>query len=936
MSTTLRRAPHSLPPIHKRTLSCDGKRLNVSCGNDRQVTSSRHSSSSTEVQSGSSAAVSLSICKKCQEMLLSTFDHCLGKDSEPFQLESVYLIDETQDAQSLTEPPHFRVVLDPTKPRIEQKSDVAQKIDGQRWAFHRQLAHARAEDPANKRHAYQGPRGVGIESAYLFSGTVYRKNLEANQKEIMNLREQLYDRMVAEKSEQEDVEKLRAALKKAVNYYVYAEEWQAAESARLQADVRALKVQVSALMAFIISSEGEKRKLCEEIGALHSVVTQKDERIADTEGIVEEMQDKLHESFKEFLQMNETMTKLRLEAKQGTDATHDRNEVLQKNLDKVAREYEATAKELTLSHNRTRELELELQELVSQFNATGEAKRSSEEQNIRLAAELDKAVNETRGLQHAYEISNMQNLQLEQELRDMGRIYEDSKYELTNRVTDLETRLSAIIEERDKLTENVTQYKAENDQLTRALQEMTKARDLIETNVRTSTQKFEKEAKQREIRIDELSTLRAEDAKAIAALQQHKDQLVFQVTDLQIALDRETANVNMLNFEMVQVRRQADEKNVLLAEQIEKLNQAKNTLAADKRQVTEKFKATRAELMQREQELEDVTREFSMYKAQAESIDVSLRQSLDEARKEQENLLVLNKELQQRHASTVSANHEMIERQQELEERQQKIEAMEAQTRAENIEMRLKNESMHTQLEEVFMEKHDIKTHLESVLVKVDELTAVIDNTEEEHVRVIEEKDSQIAKLSKESYTANEEVTRLDSLSKRLQKLVDKLDADLAATKKALATESANRESVEAALHDVRQSLQSERKVRLEFERMHAKLDRRDVEREMEAISAMRLRNRLLTEMSTTLNDEFERLNELATLLPRESDLKVIEAPEIKDFVPGAVPSVGASRRISRPAMGFKLTVNPPETVLEEEGSHDIETYRSTQSLRVF
>ncbi|KAI9106287.1 hypothetical protein DFS34DRAFT_690680 [Phlyctochytrium arcticum] len=911
--------------------------------------------------------VSLRVCRPCQEALLGAFDHCLAKHgatppdgaaqskgedrqmvptpSSGFTgvLDSVYHIDEAEDGKRLTEPPYFRIVKDPTQPRNRVFTDISDKIERERWAFLQQKKAASGEHPFNSRLLAPpvaaaafgtnaglaiadaaAAKGLGIDTNGLFSSALYKRTLAAKDREIQMLREQVYEKTVAERAEAQDVEKLRAALKRAVNYYVYAEEWQQHESSRLQQDVRCLKAELSSLMAFLINAEEEKRKLSVEIQNLHGTIGERDEKLLAKDVVVAETKAKLHESFKEFLQMDELIAKLRKEAERGSDVTQARNQILQKNLDKLARDHEETSKDLVMAQNRMKELEFELEELVLQFNSTGEKKKSAEESVVRLTAELDKTSGELKRTTHAYDISTMQNRQLEGELREMNRIHTDTKYDLEVKLSTLTKEFEGVTEQKKESEATVKQLKIDNEKLNNALKSVTRSKDQLESAFRVSTQKHGKEIEMRDSRITELTQCRAEDAKDLKKLQEQKEQLMFQVTDLQNALDRETANVNMANFEMSQVKRQSEEKTSLLEEQIEKLNLAKNNLANDKRSVTEKYKFTRGELQTRDQELADERSAFATHRAAAATVEEGLRAELSVLNEAHDKLVAQHSELVTAHAVATSSNVDLYTEREVAHRRQSELQAQVATTSAELTSVRETNAQLANDLASVTASRTDIKTHLDSVLIKVAELTANMSGIEREHAAVVKEKDAQITKLAKESYNANEEVARLDKLSKKLQRLVDKLDQSLQEAQKALASETSTREHLELTLHDIRQSLNSERKVRLEFERMHSRLDRRDAERDLERLSLLRTRDRLLADVTKGLHAEYGRLKTISTMLPRDEDLVVIEGPEIKDFKPGDVPGGGAkgggSMRTSdgRPSVLSRM-VRPPATVIEEK-----------------
>ncbi|KAI8823671.1 uncharacterized protein EV422DRAFT_504837 [Fimicolochytrium jonesii] len=859
-------------------------------------------------------SLSMRACPDCQEALLGAYNHCLmDTGTESSLLDSLNQIDEEEDGRRLTDPPFFRIIRDPTAPKNTLYTDVGKKVERDRWAFQEGKNASKLEQAKNKKLPCAVAKGAGVQGSHLFSGAIYKRTLDFKDKEIKMLREQLYDKIVSERADHEDAQKLRSVLKKAVNYYVYAEEWQAIESSRLQADVRSLKAELASLMAFLIQSENDKRKLAGEIQGHHDAVAQKEEVIKEKDNMIEEMKSKLHKSFKEFLHINKTMAVLEVEAAKGSEVTQGRNEVLQRNLDKLAREFEITTRDLTTANDRIRELEFELEELVSQFNQTGEGKRAAEEHARKLSTELDRTVAELTSTRHTYEITEKQRRQLEAELAEVNQAFTDSKFELNSKVGELSKDLETVTSQRTELQTALQNTKAENEKLSISLKGVTRSKDQLESAFRVSTQKYEKEISTRDTKIHDLGNLREEDAKALRKTLEQKEQLMYQVTDLQNSLNRETASLNMANFELTQVKRQADEKVALLEDQLEKLNTAKIALAADKRQVTEKYKQTRSELQEKEHELGHIKSEFSRSRDRAKQKESTLVKELAELTEAHTTLKTsfANYATDLTHAA--EEKQTLVSKVDTLEHDRDEAIARGDQLATELAVFKSRTERLTADLDAANTDKADVKKHLESVVIKVDELTRTMNNLERESTSTIKTKDGEIRRLTKEAYDAKEEVNRLSKLSKKLRAVLDQLDIEHTAIKKALQTEKSEREYIEASAHDLRQSLHSERQIRLEFERLHERLNRSEGEREREALAGLRLRNRLLAQVAAGLNEEQSRLKELSAILPTDDQLQAIDGPEIKDFKPAELPRNAAPRqRTPGAGPGFKLVVRRP------------------------
>jgi hypothetical protein len=201
--------------------------------------------------------VSLSVCKHCQDSLLGAFEHCLSKNGETMAFQSIHDIDEDADARLQTEPPVFNIIKDPTATKNTPLIDNPQsQVERDRWVFQQSKSAAAKMDITAKK-----TKGLGVKTGRHFSGAIYKRMLDAKEKEITELRKKLYDSMRREENESDSVRKLKKALNKSVHYYTFAEEWQKSESARLQADVKHLKHEISSLMAFLINSEVEKQNV---------------------------------------------------------------------------------------------------------------------------------------------------------------------------------------------------------------------------------------------------------------------------------------------------------------------------------------------------------------------------------------------------------------------------------------------------------------------------------------------------------------------------------------------------------------------------------------------------------------------------------------------------------------------------------------------------
>ena len=849
-------------------------------------------------------AGSWKVCLTCQNALLGAFDHCLGKNSEPILPTSVHHIDEVADAVPQHEVPYFDIVKDPTRSKDKTFVDAHEKVERDRWVLsQKKQATMRDEVGMLERSLPKGgvasnaylskvakntkiPNvpGNGVQNGALFSGAIYKRMLDTKDKEIQQLREKLFDTLRKERFEAENVQRLRVALNRSVYYYTFAEEWQQIESERLQHDVRHLKSDVSALIAFLINSEEEKRKLVAEISELQLNIKEGDVKVKEAEKAAEEMTIRLHDSFKEFLAMDETMARLRKEAQRGTDAVESRNEVLQKNLDKLSSDFEIAAKDVTISQNRIRELEFELEELIQQFNICGEVKKKSEEMNVKLSADLEITKNRLEATQENLEQTLLQRSKLEADLRLSQLKAEEKQKDLEATIGTLTAEASISVINRKELEMQLKTSRSENEKLTNTVNVLQKTKEQLETTVKSNSQKSEREVITRDNRIKELTDLRTEDAKVLKKIQEQKEQLMFQTTELKNSLDREVANLNVLTFEMAQVKRLAEEKSSVQEDQIDKLTSAKTNLTNDKRNLTEKLRVTRNELHLKEKEAETLSDNLDTARQNASEMQTRLEGEVQQLTAKHAELVTSFNGLDKKYKSSVTNNNELLKKYNDITEYQRRLELRLYTSQDESQSFKDQTAKLTKELAELTEVHISVKNHLESVLSKNDELSQNISTIRQETAEVIADKSAKIVKLSADLFEAQEENVKSTDIIQRLTVQVERLEKELSNTRGLLQGEKEHREMLESELYINRCQYQAERKHRIELEHVGVHLKDRGYQRELEAITEWHKRDKKLNTVTIGLHEEYKRLDMLSTLLPTSEQLGNAVYANTKEF----------------------------------------------------
>lgn len=622
-------------------------------------------------------------------------------------------------------------------------------------------------------------------------------------------------------------------------------------------------------------------QLRSEIDQANEIVKARDAQILENQKKEQELRDKLQKNYKDFIAMDATIVQLRKEALKGTEAAESRNDMLQRNLDKLAFDFEGTTKNLRAATLKIKELEFEMEEIVSQFNQTGEAKKKSEELNLRIAADLAQTSAELRSTKEDLDQTLIIKARLEADLRKSQEDASVMQKNLEAKIVHLTQDLSTALSLKTDLEYTVRQLKAEIDKVNANAKALAKAKETVEQNMRAAQIKSDREIQNRDTKITTFENMRADDAKLIKKLQDAKEQARSQVTELQTSLDREVSNMNVLSFETAQFKRHAEERISNLEDQLEKMTLAKSNLSNDKVQLLEKIKSMRIEIKSKEDELEFTKVAYKKQGEEALASDMRFRGLVVGLESDLKALNGDHEGLTQEFI-TLQLNFKNITN--DLEYTRQQLSDLGVKhdnsvNRVSQLESR--NEYLMKEHSQAVQERAEMKIHLESVLSKNEELMISSRHLETELTDKLKRATAQITKMSNEMMNTRDEEARLKVLATALKELSTKLDTELATTRTKLSDEIQTREGIEHDLFEVRKSLTYERNRRLEVEKMQSRLGRSDELRSLERLSLFKMRDYKLGVIYEDLSTQLTHLTKFVEMLPEglefgETDVKPI------------------------------------------------------------
>ncbi|KAI8901201.1 hypothetical protein BC833DRAFT_562693 [Globomyces pollinis-pini] len=790
---------------------------------------------------------SVHVCKECQSALVNAFDHCLinqGQDPN-VMLNSVREIDEIGDGIIQSEMPYFDIVKDPTKncsKKIFEKG--REKVERDRWVL-QQAKESNARLDITKKI----PKvGLGVKTGKSFSGAIYKRMLNAKELEITKLRQQLFETSQKEKFESTNVQKLKVALNKSVNYYVFAEEWQKTECSRLQDD----------LLGNI--SELQKTIKTKEVEALES---KKD---------AEKIKEQLRESFQEFIAMDETMARLRKEAHRGTDAVEARNVMLQKNLAKLTTDFEVTAKELRVASNKTRELEYELDQLVVELNAKGESLKKMSAMNVTLKTNLENTTFELRDMTKNHDQLLLLKSKVEADARAESSKNETIKAEFRKNLLKTTNELDALMSAKTDLEVFIKANKLEIDKLSKNVQVLVTEKEQLETVLDQTKKTGITEIALRDTKISDLTSKLQRETTILKATQEKKEQLMFQVTDLQNNLEVESSKAKKFLEELTTTRRTLEERTNSLQDQIDKLTIGKTNLANDKKELTEKIKNFRKDLREKEEELDETIKKFEEYQKESISEHNQLDRKLKLLAEDHKLLIKTHDSLKEMYTDSVKSNLALEKEKENLTKKWEDTTSELSTTKEHVVNLQAECANITREMNYWKREHGDLKELYEAEVKAHTGVVGAFEAYKEIAQETIEARDNDITRLTDCLQESELDGKALASKNADLENQLSDTEQRLADTIKKLLAETATRECLEKQLDENRSSYLSEKRMRSELERVHLHLKYGDSNRTMVAWNEWRTRDRKLADVAIGLTQESTRLRELVSLLPSKSE----------------------------------------------------------------
>ncbi|KAJ1555460.1 hypothetical protein HK096_006183 [Nowakowskiella sp. JEL0078] len=707
-----------------------------------------------------------------------------------------------------------------------------------------------------------------------YTPTLFQHQIMKKKRTINDLKDELQERTQRTINQQIFVNSLRKALHKSNQYYGYVEEWQEHESAVLQQDIRNLKSELQSLMGILITSEDDKRKLLCKIDQMKVVLQEREKNFSQLDKSFDKFKNELHEKYKQYLKLNSDMIKLQDDAKTGTKFIMARNEILQRNIDKLAKDFEVSSRELSSAQTRLKELEFNLEGQVALFNVCGEAKKSLEDYNQKTTLCIANYEKEIEKTQENNRIYLKRKEDLETEIYTLKKINEDAKPELTLKLNELKSKIDKFSALKSELEATIKQLKFENDKLTSATRSLTKAKDSVESALRQCIIDHEKLTASKKKIIQELELLQKIDSEKISKLNEHKALFESQISEVQDALDLQTENLTQVQVEMQRIKKSSDESSELLQVEIDKLNSAKNNLLADKRQLVDKMVNVTNDFNSAVEKLELFSQNYSVHMTETEAAIFDLEEQFSKStdthlklKKEFEDLTIATNTLMDENLNLKLNQSKIIKYHEELDKKESKNQA----------EIKRVLEDNHALNNEIFVLNsncNDMKVEINGLSEQINDLTNTIDCLTNDTEELTKSRNAAMNELNIQLQNTHEEMEGLQNRYENLKNKSEDLTLHLKDTKKKLSSEVLHRETLEMQIYEMRIKVTTESARRRQYERMHQRINRHKELYNLEKENTSKFRSSLINESHEDMASIVNRLANFIKLLPSEDQFK--------------------------------------------------------------
>jgi chromosome segregation ATPase len=308
-------------------------------------------------------------------------------------------------------------------------------------------------------------------------------------------------------------------------------------------------------MAHLLVAEDEKRVMREQLKKGQKSVEDSEEQARVLDRQVDALKERLHQAFRDYVDANSTIERLENEVRNGSEVSRNRLNGLQRNLEKMSRDYDVLVETNSRAGIRIAELEAEMGAMVSQFNSLGDAKDRLQKDNSQLTNSLQKEKETTKNLTEQLQTTTEHRDRLEKELYDTNKTLERTQLNLQSRLDDTTKNLNQTRMDKDKLAINLSEANRKIQLLESDQAKMTNEKNNWETKHGNLIKESHAEIESLREVIRQMREQVAADRANAAKFSESNQKLVYQMTDMQNVADRQMRQIETCKAELSQIRK---------------------------------------------------------------------------------------------------------------------------------------------------------------------------------------------------------------------------------------------------------------------------------------------------------------------------------------------------------------------------------------------
>jgi chromosome segregation ATPase len=532
------------------------------------------------------------ICHHCIELLEESYSHCLNKVG--FFFPSVYEINEEKDSENLADNPEVFICDAELKVNKQYPNGVYISEKHKKDIDQKLILNNKIE------RKLEGGPGIGIGGYYQldvtkngveepFPGILVHDLGNKKDKEIQNLKKTillLKDQLKDEKDTNKDY---RRALEKMRKSCLFADTWKNLEESRLKDDIRQMRAQLTAFIAYSFSQEKEKYELRLKNKYLKDEMESKEKEIIRVNKNYDATQIRYNDLMSKYAEINNSVKDLRVAAKNGSLEVQSKNEILNEALRKVSGECKSAQSQLAKEYEKARSLEFELMTLVNQYNELNKEKLNLKniiqdyiQKNIDLKKTYQDSIDQIKLLKE--NISRLEHIVENTETQ----LYQEKKKSNTTKA-EMTKSLESCKKEKEIIQLRMEEYLSSLEKITLDYSKAMSDKCRLEDELIFTKKRYKNNMANKTKMITDLQKESRDLKEKVEHYKGENTRLEAIENELRSELDKNSVAVNALKLDLTQTQNTLEELKTKLTDKISKLISSNNELQEENHSLNSKL-----------------------------------------------------------------------------------------------------------------------------------------------------------------------------------------------------------------------------------------------------------------------------------------------------------------------------------------------------------